>query len=108
MNSYVFLAAIFATPFFGWACDKTGRYAPLLAVGAFLLPVALLVLAFTDWSLWVATALIGVSFSMVPAVMWPLMSRLVPPRVFGTALGLMWVIQNAGIGSANLIARSLN
>jgi MFS family permease len=108
MNSYVFLAAIFATPFFGWVCDRTGRYAPLLAFGAFLLPVALLILAFTDWSLWVATALIGVSFSMVPAVMWPLTSRLVPPRVFGTALGLMWVIQNAGIGSANLIAGSLN
>jgi MFS family permease len=108
MNSYVFLAAIFATPFFGWVCDRTGRYAPLLAFGAFLLPVAMFILAYTNWSLWIATALIGVSFSMVPAVMWPLTSRLVPPRVFGTALGLMWVIQNAGIGGANVVAGSLN
>lgn len=108
MNSYVFLAAIFATPFFGWVCDKTGRYAPLLAFGAFLLPVAMMILAYTNWSLWIATALIGVSFSLVPAVMWPLTSRLVPPRVFGTALGLMWVVQNAGIGGANLVAGWLN
>ena len=108
MNSYVFLAAVFATPFFGWVCDKTGRYAPLLAFGAFLLPVSMMILAYTNWSLWIATALIGVSFSLVPAVMWPLTSRILPPRVFGTALGLMWVIQNAGIGGANLVAGWLN
>jgi MFS family permease len=108
MNSYVFLAAIFATPLFGWICDRTGRYAPLLAFGAFLLPVAMSILAYTHWSLWIATALIGVSFSLVPAVMWPLTSRVVPTRVFGTALGLMWVVQNAGIGGANLAAGWLN
>lgn len=108
MNSYVFLAAVFATPAFGWLCDRRGRYAPFLALGAFLLPVALAVLALTDWSLWVSTALIGVSFSLVPAVMWPLTSRLVAPARFGTAIGLMWVAQNAGIGGANLVAGWLN
>ncbi|MFX7984943.1 hypothetical protein ABTK69_19630, partial [Acinetobacter baumannii] len=71
MNSYVFLAAVFATPAFGWLCDRLGRYAPLLAFGACLLPVALAVTALTHWSLWLPTALIGISFSLVPAVMWP-------------------------------------
>jgi MFS family permease len=108
MNSYVFLAAMFATPFFGWLCDRTGRYAPMLAFGALLLPVAIVVMAVTDWNLWVATALIGVSYSLVPAVMWPLASKLVSPARFGTALGLMWVVQNAGIAAANLLAGSLN
>ena len=108
MNSYVFLAAIFATPAFGWMCDRLGRYAPFLAFGAFLLPVALGVLALTHWSLWVPTALIGVSYSLVPAVMWPLTSRLVAPNRFGTAIGLMWVVQNAGISGANLVAGWLN
>jgi MFS family permease len=108
MNSYVFLAAMFATPAFGWLCDKTGRYAPMLAFGALLLPLSMLIMAFTHWSLWIATALIGVSFSLVPAVMWPLTSKLVSPRRFGTALGLMWVVQNAGIGGANLVAGWLN
>ncbi|MFT7776569.1 MFS transporter [Roseateles sp.] len=108
MNSYVFLAAVFATPAFGWMCDRQRRYAPFLAFGALLLPVALAVLALTSWSLWVPTALIGVSYSLVPAVMWPLTSRLVAPNRFGTAIGLMWVVQNAGISGANLVAGWLN
>jgi len=108
MNSYVFLAAMFATPAFGWLCDKIGRYAPLLAFGALLLPVAIVIMAATHWSLWVATALIGVSYSLVPAVMWPLTSKLVSPERYGTALGLMFVVQNAGIAGANLVAGWLN
>jgi len=108
MNSYVFLAAMFTTPAFGWLCDKTGRYAPMLAFGALLLPVSIAIMTWTHWSLWIATALIGVSFSLVPAVMWPLTSKLVSPARFGTALGLMWVVQNAGIAGANLVAGWLN
>ncbi|HEY0955282.1 MAG TPA: MFS transporter [Roseateles sp.] len=108
MNSYVFLAAVFATPAFGWLCDRVGRYAPLLALGAFGLPVALALLALTSAPLWLPTALIGVSYSLVPAVMWPLASRLVAPGRFGTAIGLMWVAQNAGIAGANLVAGWLN
>jgi len=104
----VFLAAMFTTPAFGWLCDKIGRYAPMLAFGAFLLPVSIAIMTWTPWNLWVATALIGVSFSLVPAVMWPLTSKLVSPARFGTALGLMWVAQNAGIAGANLVAGSLN
>ena len=108
INSYVFLAAVFATPAFGWLCDRVRRYAPFLAFGALLLPVALAVMALTDWSLWVSTALIGVSYSLVPAVMWPMATRLVAPNRFGTAVGLMWVAQNAGISGANLVAGWLN
>jgi MFS family permease len=108
MNSYVFLAAVFATPAFGWMCDRLRRYAPFLAFGALLLPVALGVLALTHWSLWIPTALIGISYSLVPAVMWPLTSRLVAPNRFGTAIGLMWVVQNAGISGANMVAGWLN
>jgi hypothetical protein len=55
-----------------------------------------------------AAALIGVSYSMVPAVMWPLVSKLVAADRFGTAIGVMWVIQNAGIAGANLVAGWLN
>jgi MFS family permease len=108
MNSYVFLAAIFATPAFGWLSDRVGRYAPLLAFGAFLLPVSIVIMAATDWSLWVATVLVGVSYSLVPAVMWPLASKLVAAERLGTALGLMFVVQNAGVAGANLVAGWLN
>jgi len=108
MNSYVFLAAVFATPAFGWLCDRMRRYAPFLAFGAVLLPIALAIVTLTPWSLWVSTALIGVSYSLVPAVMWPLTSKLVPAHRFGSAIGLMWVVQNAGIFGANMVAGWLN
>ena len=80
----------------------------MLAFGALLLPVALALMAFTDGNLWPATVLIGISYSLVPAVMWPLASRLVAPERFGTAVGLMFVVQNAGISAANLVAGALN
>ncbi len=108
INAWVFLAALFATPAFGWLCDRIGRYAPMLAFGALLLPIAIAVMAATHGSLWVGTVLIGVSFSLVPAVMWPLTARLVPEQRLGTALGLMWVVQNAGMAGANLVAGGLN
>jgi MFS family permease len=108
MNSYVFLAAMFATPLFGWICDRTGRYAPMLLLGSMLLPAALFLMQYTSVTLWLATAMIGISYSLVPAVMWPLLSKIVSPARFGTALGLMWVVQNAGIAGANLVAGWLN
>ncbi len=108
INSYVFLAALFATPAFGWLCDRVGRYAPFLAFGALLLPISIAVMAVPDGSLGIGTLLIGVSFSLVPAVMWPLLAKLVPANRLGTALGLMWVALNAGIAGANLIAGWLN
>lgn len=108
INAWVFLAALVATPIFGWACDRMRRYAPLLALGAVLLPVAFLVLTYSEHALWLGSALLGVSFSVVPAVMWPLSARVVPIARYGTALGLMWVVQNAGIAGANLVAGQLN
>jgi MFS family permease len=108
INAWVFLAALFATPAFGWLCDRTGRYAPWLAFGALTLPVSIAVMAMPNGSLWIGTVLIGVSFSLVPAVMWPLTARLVPQPRLGTAVGLMWVVLNAGIAGANLVAGWLN
>ncbi len=108
INAHVFLAALFATPALGWLCDRLGRYAGLLALGASLLPASLAVMAYGSGGLGVATVLIGISYSLVPAAMWPLVSRIVEPNKFGTALGFMWVIQNAGIAGANLVAGWLN
>ncbi len=108
INSYVFLAALFFTPAFGWLCDRVGRYAPFLAFGALLLPLAIAAMSTPQGSLALGTVLIGISYSLVPAVMWPLTARLVPASRLGTALGVMWVVQNAGIAGANLVAGWLN
>src|SRR5687768_5145533 len=71
MNGYVFLAAIFATPLFGLMVDKVGHRAFFMAFGTALLMVTFPILGYTDMSLWVSTVLIGIAFSLVPAVLWP-------------------------------------
>jgi len=108
LNSYVFLAAVFATPVFGLILDRTGRNARLLAAGALLLPLSFLVLATLPGSAGLSTALLGVSFSFLPAVLWPTVVRYSPPEHLGTAYGLMTTLQNAGLFGANIIAGYLN
>jgi MFS family permease len=108
MNSHVFLAAIVATPLFGYIADRYGRRELLMVFGAALLPLTFLILGITHWNLWIATVLIGVSFSLVPAVLWPTVTFLVEPRRFGTAFGLMTMLQNAGMMTGNLVAGYLN
>ena len=89
--------------------DRIAAYTRLLcALGAMLLPVSLATLAYSPHGLWLGSVLLGVSYSVVPAVMWPLSARVVPAARYGTALGLMWVVQNAGIAGANLAAGWLN
>ncbi|HEU4517678.1 MAG TPA: MFS transporter [Steroidobacteraceae bacterium] len=108
INAWVFLAALVATPFFGWVCDRARRYAPLLAFGAGMLPLAIAAIAATERAPWAGTVLIGISFSLVPAVLWPLTARIVPAARYGTAIGLISVAMNAGIAGANLVAGQLN
>ena len=52
--------------------------------------------------------LIGIAFSLVPAVMWPAVTYLVKPSQLGTAYGLMTMIQNIGLTVFNLAAGGLN
>lgn len=109
LNSYVFLTAAFATPLFGLLADRVGRHGLLLTVGASLLVAAFVVLIlFTAWPLGINTALIGISFSLVPAVLWPAVVLIVEPQRLGTAYGLMTMVQNIGMAAANLIAGGLN
>jgi MFS family permease len=108
INAYVFLAAIFATPAFGWIVDRLGRRAAFMAFGSFLLFAAFPILAYTRMSLWITTVMIGIAFSLVPAVLWPAVAYLVPAERLGTAYGLMTMLQNIGLMVINLLAGVLN
>ncbi len=103
-NSWVFFAAIFATPFFGLLADRLGHRALMLTFGTLLLPLTFVVLGLTDLSLWVSTVMMGISFSLVPAVIWPATTLIVEPRRLGTALGLITLIQALGMAASNLAA----
>ena len=108
VNSWVFFAAIFATPVFGLIADRFGRRAMLLTFGAALMPMTFAILGLTHWSLWISTVLMGVSFSVIPAVIWPSTAMLVEPTRIGTAFGLINVLQSLGMGALNLAAGWLN
>jgi MFS family permease len=103
-NSWVFFAAIFATPVFGFLADRLGRRSLMMMIATLLMPLVFLILGTTDWSLWISTALMGISFSVVPAVIWPATAMLVPPRRLGTALGLINLLQNLFLAASNLTA----
>ena len=108
MNGYVFLAAIFATPLFGLLVDRFGHRSLAMFLGSLLLMTVFPVLLYTQWSLWISTALIGVAFSLVPAVLWPSVPYLVEEERLGTAFGLMTMLQNIGLTVFNLAAGALN
>jgi MFS family permease len=108
LNGYVFLAAIIATPLFGLMADRLGHRAAFMAFGCFLLAATFPILAYTDANLWVSTVMIGIAFSLVPAVIWPAVPYLVEPSRLGTAYGLMVMVQAMGLTGINLAAGALN
>jgi MFS family permease len=106
LNSHVFLAAMFATPVFGLLVDRIGRHALLLAAGSLALPLSFLLLSLH--SLNGATVLLGIAFSLVPAVIWPAVARYVTAEQLGTAYGLMTALQQGGVFVANIAAGYIN
>ena len=104
VNSGVFAAAVFATPLFGLLADRFGHRALLLIIGTLLLPLTFIVLGATDLSPWISTVLMGVSWSLVPAIIWPSTTLIVEPRRLGLALGLITLLQSFGLWGSNRLA----
>ena len=104
VNSGVFATAVVATPLFGLLADRVGHRALLLIGGTLLLPSTFLVLGLTDFPPWVSTALMGVSFALVPAIIWPSTTLIVEPRRLGTALGIITLVQALGLWGSNRLA----
>ncbi len=95
--------AMFATPAFGLVADKIGKRALLMMFGSLLLIPVYLMMAYTHISLYVPMAMMGIAFSLIPAVMWPSVAYIVEQSKLGTAYGLMTMIQNIGLAGFNLL-----
>jgi MFS family permease len=108
LNGNVFLAAVFATPLFGWLSDRYGYRALSLALGAAILATSFVVLALAQGQFLLSTVLLGIAFSLVPAVLWPAVSYLSPPQRLGTAFGLMTMLQNIGMAATNVAVGAIN
>lgn len=107
-NSWVFFSSIFATPLVGWIADRVGQPFKMLAAGMLALALSFAILGATSWPLWVSTALMGVSFSVVPTVLWPAVTKIVELGRIGAAFGLMTILQNVGITACNVTVGWLN
>ncbi len=94
---------MFGTPAFGLFADKIGKRALLMMMGSLLLIPVYLMMGYTHVSLYVPMAMMGVAFSLIPAVMWPSVAYIVEQSKLGTAYGLMTMIQNIGLAGFNLL-----
>jgi MFS family permease len=103
LSSMLTLFAMIATPLFGLWVDRVGKRALLMMFGSSLLIPVYLIMAYTQISLYVPMAMMGVAFSLIPAVMWPSVAYIVDQSKLGTAYGLMTMIQNIGLFGLNLL-----
>ncbi|RPI02636.1 MAG: MFS transporter [Calditrichaeota bacterium] len=94
---------ILFTPLFGTITDRKGKSASLMIYGSILLVIVHLMFAFTSINPYFPMFLLGVSFSLIPAAMWPSVTKLVPSQRLGSAYGLMFSIQNIGLWAFPLL-----
>jgi MFS family permease len=103
LSSMLTLFAMIATPLFGLLVDKVGKRSLFMMFGSALLVPVYLLMAYSRVSLYVPMAMMGVAFSLIPAVMWPSVAYIVGQSRLGTAYGLMTLIQNIGLAGFNLL-----
>lgn len=102
LSSMLTLFAMICTPLFGLLVDRVAHRARFMMFGSLLLIPVYWMMAHTKVSLYVPMAMMGVSFSLIPAVMWPSVAYIVGQQRLGTAYGLMTMVQNIGLAGFNL------
>lgn len=129
LSSMLTLAAMIFTPLFGLLSDKIGKRSYLMMFGSLLIIPVYLMMAYKvgrpavmspsdyinislSWFdinaeipiyLLIPMGMMGIAFSLVPAVMWPSVALVVDEKKLGTAYGLMTMIQNIGLFGFNII-----
>ena len=97
------LGAAAVTPILGNYLDKKGKGATMLIFGAILMIIChvtfALVLPATQSEIvaYGAIILLGISFSLVPASLWPSVPKLVDNKLLGSAYAVIFWIQNIGL-----------
>lgn len=103
MFSFFPILAMCLTPFLGYFLDRIGKAATMLFTGAVIMVVCHLCFAFLlpvmpeQWLAVTLIAVLGVSFSLVPAALWPSVPKIIEEKVLGSAYCLIFWIQNIGL-----------
>lgn len=102
------LLAVGITPILGNYVDHKGKAASMLVVGSLLLIACHLTFAFILPMFkgnavggiiiaYITILVLGASFSLVPASLWPSVPKLVDAKIIGSAYALIFWIQNIGL-----------
>ena len=97
------MGAVILTPLLGAFLDYKGKGATMLIVGAILmiachLTFALLLPKYPSAGLaFTAIVILGISFSLVPAALWPSVPKIMDARFLGSAYSLIFWVQNIGL-----------
>ena len=97
------ILAMVLTPFLGAFIDYKGKGATMMLLGAIIMIACHSVFAFVlpaypSKALALITILVlGVSFSLVPASMWPSVPKIIDEKVLGSAYCLIFWVQNVGL-----------
>lgn len=98
---------ILLTPLFGSIYDHKGYGITLMWIGSGILTIVYLIFAIpaltAKWIAVILILLLGIAFSMVPAAMWPSVSKIIPYRMVGTSFSLIFWIQNWGLSFVPLL-----
>lgn len=103
------ILAMILTPFLGALLDFKGKGATMLMVGAVIMICCHLSFAFllplfpSKWLALLLVVTLGVSFSLVPAALWPSVPKIIDSKILGSAYCLIFWIQNIGLFAVPLL-----
>ena len=97
------ILAMVLTPLLGGFLDRIGKGASMLMIGSVIMIVCHLSFAFLlplmpyKWFAVLLIVVLGVSFSLVPAALWPSVPKIIDEKVLGSAYCLIFWVQNIGL-----------
>ena len=107
------LLAMGLTPLLGIFLDRKGKGASMLMLGSIIMIVCHLSFAFLlpvfpkQWFAVLLIVVLGVSFSLVPAALWPSVPKIIDEKILGSAYCLIFWVQNIGLFLVPLLIGSL-
>ena len=111
--SFFPILAMALTPFLGGFISFKGKGASMLMAGSLLMIVCHLSFAFIlpifphQWFAVLLILLLGLSFSLVPAALWPSVTKIIDKKVLGSAYCLIFWVQNIGLCLVPLLIGAL-
>ena len=107
------ILAMCMTPLLGIYLDRKGKGASMLMIGSIIMIVCHLSFAFLlpafpqKWFALLLIVVLGLSFSLVPAALWPYVPKIIDEKILGSAYCLIFWVQNIGLCLVPMLIGSL-